>query len=121
MDVLLLVQIFKAIVEIALMLLVARGVMVLFFMPAPHKLEGNFIYQLFYKGTQPLVRAVRLIAPRFVLDRHLPYAVFGLLLAVWVVLGMAKIQMCAEALERPACEQLAQHRAQKQVTPGAPR
>ena len=121
MDSFLLLQIVKAIVEIALMLLVARGVMVLFFMPAPHKLTGNFVYQLFFKGTQPLVRAVRLIAPRFVLDRHLPFAVFGLMMAVWVVLGMAKIQMCAEALERPACEQLVQHRAQKQVVPGAPR
>ena len=63
MDSLFVLQILKPIVEIALMFFLARGLMVLFFLPARHKLEGNFIYQLFVKGTQPLVAAMRYLTP----------------------------------------------------------
>lgn len=116
MDSLLLVRIAKAIIEVALMLFLARGALVLLFLSAPHRLEANFIYQLFVKGTQPLVHAVRLIAPPVVLDRHLPYAAFGLLLAVWMGLSLAKLQICAKGFDRPACENLVRHRV---VTPAA--
>ena len=120
MDRLLLVQIIKAIVEVALMLFLARGTLVLFFLSTPHRLEGNFVYRLFVTGTQPLVHAVRLIAPRLVLDRHLPYAAFGLLFAAWLGLSMAKLQICADALDRPACEDLVRHRALPPAGPDAP-
>ena len=45
-DSMLLVQILKAIAELALMFFLARGLLVLFFLPAPQKLEGNLIYGL---------------------------------------------------------------------------
>lgn len=120
MDALFLVQVSKAIVEVALMLFIARGTLALFFLPAPQKLQGNFIYQLFVKGTQPLVRLMRFLAPPFVLDRHLPFAAFGILLFVWLGLGMVKVNLCAESLEHTACEQLARHRAGTSG-PAAPR
>jgi hypothetical protein len=118
MDGLFMVQVVKALVEVALMLFAARGVLALFFLPAPQKLQGNFVYQLFVKGTQPIVRLMRLLTPPFVLDRHLPFAAFGLLLVAWLGLGLAKVNLCAEALEHAACEQLAKHRAGTGV-PGA--
>lgn len=121
MDSLLLIQIVKALVEVVLMLFVARGLLALFFLPARHKLNGNFIYQLFVKGTQPLVRVMRWVTPRFVLARHLPFAAFAVLLVSWLGLSMVKLTMCGQnagsATPHSACEQLVRHRA----GPGAPR
>lgn len=119
MDNLLLLQVLKATVEIALMFFFARGLLVLFFLPARHKLEGNFVYQLFVKGTKPFVTAVRYVTPRFVLDRHLPYAACGLLFACWLGLTIGKLQLCADNLAHQACSRLAEKRAQDGV-PGAP-
>ena len=117
MNNLLTLQIIKALVEIALMFFLARGLLVLFFMPAPQKLEGNFVYQLFVKGTQPLVTAMRYITPKFVLDRHLPFAAFGMLLAAWLGLTIGKVQLCGETPAHQACAALAEKRAEQ----GAPR
>lgn len=111
MDNLFFLQLFKAIVEIALMFFLARGLLVLFFMPAPEKLAGNFVYQLFVKGTQPFVFAMRYLTPKFVLDRHLPFAAFGILLAAWLGLTIGKVQLCAENLNHQACAALAQKRS----------
>ena len=115
MDSLLLVQIIKALVEVVLMLLLARGLLVLFFLPARRKPDGNFIYELFVKGTQPLVRMMRRVTPRFVPDRHLPFAAFAVLLVAWIGLSMVKLTICTRienrATPHSACEQLARHRA----------
>ena len=119
MDALLLVQIVKAIVELALMFFMARGLLVLFFLPAPHKLEGNLIYGLFVKGTQPFVALMRLITPRFVLDRHLPYAACALLVVAWVGLSIGKLQLCGENPQHNACAALTANR--QPAIPGAPR
>ena len=119
LDALLLVQIAKAIVELALMFFMARGLLVLFFLPSPHKLEGNLIYGLFVKGTQPFVALMRLITPRFVLDRHLPYAACALLVVAWVGLSIGKLQLCGESPQHSACAALTANR--QAATPGAPR
>ena len=128
MDNLLLLQVLKAIVEIALMFFFARGLLVLFFLPARHKLDTNFVYQLFVKGTQPFVKAVRHVTPKFVLDRHLPFAACGLLFACWLGLTIGKVQLCADNLAHQACAALAEKRAQQGASgvpasspPGAPR
>ena len=122
MDNLFLLQVLKAIVEIALMFFFARGLLVLFFLPARHKLDTNFVYQLFVKGTQPFVTAVRYVTPKFVLDRHLPFAACGLLFACWLGLTIGKVQLCADNLAHQACSALAQKRAQQGAAgaPGAP-
>ncbi len=106
MDALLLLQIAKAIAEIALMFFAARGLLVVLFLPARHKLEGNIIYQLFVKGTQPFVSLMRLITPRVVLDRHMPLAACALLLVAWFGLSVGKLQLCTEQPEHQACEAL---------------
>lgn len=120
MDNLLLLQIVKAIVEIALMFFFARGLLVLFFLPARHKLETNFVYQLFVKGTQPFCKAMRYVTPKFVLERHLPYAAFGILLVFWLGLTIGKVQLCSDNLGHQACQALAQTRAGA-AAPGAPK
>jgi len=115
----LMVQILKALAELALMFFLARGLLVLFFLPAPQKLEGNLIYGLFVKGTQPFVWFMRLITPRFVLDRHLPYAAFALLVVAWVGLSIGKLQLCGENPQQRGCEALA--RGGQTPAPAVPR
>jgi hypothetical protein len=113
MSTLLIVQILKALVEIALMFFLARGVMVLFFIPAPHKLDGNFIYQLFVKGTSPIVALLRMVTPKFVLDRHLPWAAFGFLLIIWLGLSVTKVQLCADNPSAQGCEAITKKRGDR--------
>lgn len=103
MDTLLGVQIVKSVVETALMLFAARGVMRLLFFGAGARAERNFVYLLCRAGTEPLVRLVRLLAPPVVLDRHLPFAAFGLLLAAWLGLCVAKVGLCADLPSHAAC------------------
>lgn len=68
-----------ALVQVALYLFVGRAALWIF---AGANREQNFIYQLFKKGTEPLVKGVRVITPRFIIDRHLPFVTFILL--VWI-------------------------------------
>ena len=119
MDNLFLLQVLKAMVEIALMFFLARGVLVLFFLPARHKLDSNFVYQLFVKGTKPFVTAVRYVTPKFILERHLPFAAFGLLLACWLGLSIGKLQLCADNLGHQACAALVEKRSQAPEAGGA--
>ena len=44
--------------------------------------------------TNPFVKGVRLIAPRVVLDRHMPLAAFVLLASVWLLTTLTKIDLC---------------------------
>ncbi len=74
-----LLSILIALVQVALYLFVGRAVLWIF---AGANRDQNFIYQLFNKGTEPLIKAVRVITPRFVIDRHLPFVTFILL--VWI-------------------------------------
>ncbi len=74
-----LLSILIALVQVALYLFLGRGAMYVF---AGATREQNFIYQLFKKGTEPLVKLTRFITPRFVVDRHVPLVTF--LLLVWI-------------------------------------
>jgi uncharacterized protein YggT (Ycf19 family) len=68
-----------ALVQVALYLFAGRAAMWVF---AGNNRDKNFIYQLFKKGTDPLVKATRFITPKFVLDRHVPFVT--VILLVWM-------------------------------------
>ena len=51
--------------------------------------EQNVIYQIFRIVTGPVTRATRVLMPRFILDRHIPFVAFGLLLALPIILVIA--------------------------------
>ena len=57
----------------------------------------NFFYRLFELVTWPAVKPCRWITPKFVPDRHLPYAAFALLAVcyVWAMLAIANTCMGA--------------------------
>ena len=90
---LLVVSAVKLIAEIALMALLGQWLLGLL---AGGKRETNLFYQLLGVLTKPFVKGVRLITPRVVIDRHVPLATSLLLLMVWVVATITKINLCLE-------------------------
>jgi hypothetical protein len=83
----------KLIAEIALLAMAGQWVLGLL---AGRRRESNFFYRLLQVLTGPVLKAVRLITPRFVLDRHIPLAAFLALLSVWLVSTIAKINLCLQ-------------------------
>ena len=81
----------KLVFEIALLSLAGQGL--LHVLAGPGR-EGNVFYQLLRVLTRPFTVAVRRLAPRQVLDRHVPVATFCLLLLVWLVVTVEKIRLC---------------------------
>jgi hypothetical protein len=91
--VLLLVEILKTLAEIALLCLAGQWVLGLL---AGAKREQNLFYQVFQVLTKPLVAGARFIAPRVVLDRHVPLVAFLLLFFVWLLATISKINICLQ-------------------------
>jgi hypothetical protein len=89
--VLLLVEILKLLAEIALMSLAGQWVLGLL---AGKRREQNLFYQLFQVLTKPLILGARLVSPRVVLDQHLPLVAFLLMVFVWIVATLTKIDIC---------------------------
>ena len=89
-----LVTVFKGLVEFAILLLVGQG---LVFLLSFGRHEGNPVYRMFRFLSSPVVRVGRLIAPRFVVDQHVPALALFLLLWVWVALKFAQVQLLFEA------------------------
>jgi hypothetical protein len=89
--VLLLIEILKLLAEIALMALAGQWVLGLL---AGRRRNENLFYQLFQVLTRPLIAGARLISPRVVLDQHLPLVAFLLMVFVWIVATMTKIDIC---------------------------
>jgi hypothetical protein len=87
----LLVSIARALVEVAGMFLLGQGVLWLF---GPKARDGNFVYDLFKKGTAPIIRATRIITPNFIHDAHIGFVAFFILAWLWVGLAAAKRYMC---------------------------
>jgi hypothetical protein len=92
----------KLIAEIALMALLGQGLLALL---AGDRRHDNFFYKLLQILTNPFTKATRLITPRVVIDRHIPFAAFALVLVIWVVATMTKIQQCVEiSLQSTLCQ-----------------
>jgi hypothetical protein len=87
----LLVSILRTLVEVAGYALLGQGVLVLL---AGKYRDQNLFYRVLRIVTQPVVRAVRFITPRLVLDAHIPMLTFFLLFWLWVVLALVKRHLC---------------------------
>lgn len=88
---LLLLSIVRALVEVAGYSLLGQGILAIF---AGRKRHENFVYRLLQIVTAPVVRVVRAITPRFVLDSHIPFVTFFLLFWLWLGLAFAKRYVC---------------------------
>ena len=94
---LLLVVIVKALAELAGMFLLGRG---LLWVLAGRKRMDNIFYQVLSVVTDPLLRFTRWIAPRVVLDSHIPLVAFGLVLWVWLAIVFWVLpEMCSSGYD----------------------
>ena len=48
---------------------------------AGRRREENFIYRIFQVATRPAMRAARTVLPAGIIDRHIPYVTFFVLLS----------------------------------------
>ncbi len=80
---LLLAVMVKALAELAGLFLLGRG---LLYLLAGRKRAGNIFYQVLSVVTDPVIRAARWVTPRFVVDAHIPFVAFVLVLWIWLAI-----------------------------------
>jgi uncharacterized protein YggT (Ycf19 family) len=64
----------------------------------------NLVYQIFEIVGRPLVRLVRAITPRVVVDQHIPLATFLLLVVGYFAVGLWHRDVCLGDLTQAGCE-----------------
>ena len=87
----------KAVVEIALLALVGQGIVWALIRAAGQPPERNFFYRTLQTIAMPVTRPLRWITPKFVADRHIPWAALGLLAGAWAWIFFAILTSCANA------------------------
>ena len=87
----LLISIARALVEFAGLFLLGRGIL---WLVGPRAREGNFVYDLFKKGTEPIIKFARAVTPRFIHDAHIGLVAFFFLAWIWVGLAFWKRYLC---------------------------
>lgn len=102
---LMLLDILKALLEVAGLALLGQGLLFLF---AGTRRGQNVVYQGLATVTRPVLRVARLMTPRIVLDRHLGLVAFLLLALAWFLVLVEKQSVCIHgALGQPSCSALA--------------
>lgn len=81
----------RAVVEVALLLLLGQGLLALL---AGQRRHRNNIYQLFVLATRPVLKLIRLICPPQVIDKHLPVVAVFVLFWCWIGLAWLKRGYC---------------------------
>ena len=65
--------------------------------------DQNLVYKLFQTVASPVVKVVRLVTPKVVLDRHIPIAAFMVLVFAYFWLGFAHRDSCRADLAQAGC------------------
>jgi hypothetical protein len=82
----------KGMVELLLLVLLGQGVL---FILAGGLRHQNMFYKVFVTITKPIFKVTRFITPRFIVDQHLGFVAFFLLVVLWVVALVLKVQAVA--------------------------
>ena len=82
-----LVSVLRALVEVSLLALLGQGIVA--FLSGSRR-EANPIYRLFRIVTRPVLRGLRVLVPRVVIDRHLPFLAFFVLFWLSILLAYLK-------------------------------
>lgn len=90
---LLAIIILKSLIELSLMFLVGRFVLGLL---AGTQRSRNFFWQLLDVASKPSLWVTRLISPKLILDQHIPLAAASWLIIAWVLVVLAKIDLCLQ-------------------------
>ncbi|MBI5330932.1 MAG: hypothetical protein HZB71_10000 [Betaproteobacteria bacterium] len=87
-----LISLLRVLVEVAGYALLGQGALALL---AGQRRHDNLFYKILQTVTAPVVKAVRKIAPRFILDAHIPFLTFFVLFWLWIMLALARRYLCA--------------------------
>jgi hypothetical protein len=90
-----LVVILKGLNEVALMALLGQAAL---FVLAGARRDTNFVYTLLKTVTSPIMKATRIVAPRFVVDAHIGFVALFLLLVLEAILIVLKIWLYLDAV-----------------------
>ena len=91
---LLVMVILKSLVELSLMFIVGRFILGLL---AGAKRQTNVFWQLLDVASKPALWLTRRVSPKLILDQHIPLAAASWLIIAWVLVAMAKIDICLQA------------------------
>ncbi|MCX7150287.1 MAG: hypothetical protein NTY05_12895 [Rhodocyclales bacterium] len=81
----------RALVEVAGYFLLGQGLLALL---AGSRKHDNMVYKLFVIVTGPVVKAVRKLTPRQIIDKHVPFIAFAVLFWLWIALNWLKRLYC---------------------------
>lgn len=81
----------RVLVEVAGYALLGQGVLAIF---AGKSRETNIVYRLMQTVSMPAVKAIRIVTPRFIIDKHIPFVTFFVLFWLWIGLALAKRYVC---------------------------
>lgn len=65
--------------------------------------HDNFVYQLLAIVTRPVVRLVRMITPRVIIDGHIPALAFLVLFIAYFAVGFAHRDACMADIKQAGC------------------
>ena len=90
---LLAIVILKSLIELSLMFVVGRFILGLL---AGAKRQTNVFWQLLDVASKPSLWLTRRLSPKLILDQHIPLAAVSWLVIAWVLVVMAKIDICLQ-------------------------
>lgn len=81
----------RALAEVAMLFLLGQGLLALL---AGSRRHTNSMYKLFVIVTGPVLKVMRKLAPRQIIDKHLPFIAFAVLFWLWIALAYLKRLYC---------------------------
>jgi hypothetical protein len=94
-----LATVLKGLVEVLLVVMIGQGLLYLF---AGSRRQENLIYRAFATVTAPVMKATRFITPRFIVDQHIGFVAFFLLVVLWLLALAFKVYAVVQAAKPPA-------------------
>ena len=94
----LIATVLKGLLEVLIVVMLGQGLLYLF---AGNRRQENVIYRAFATVTAPIMKATRFVTPRFIVDQHIGYVAFLLLLVAWVLALALKVYSVLQAAKPP--------------------
>jgi uncharacterized protein YggT (Ycf19 family) len=94
----------QTLILVAGLALLGQGMVAIFNWPGRRQ---NLVYRLFELIASPVVKVIRWITPKVVLDQHIPIAAFLVLLFAYFWLGFEHRSVCRSDVNQPGCERWA--------------
>jgi hypothetical protein len=88
---LLILGVLRALVEVSMLFLLGQGLLALL---AGSRRHDNTMYKLFVIVTAPVLKAMRKVTPRQIIDKHVPFIAFAVLFWLWIALAYLKKLYC---------------------------